>query len=242
MQHTCLYISLPLFRKTKNVKLPSHSLYGGNVRVPVHFIFSLPLIFTLVAASISHFLTAAIKFLCFLPTKLVSVVLFLAPAFPLLPTLMKTLKFSRKKDWAGFFVFFSWRVGAAMRLTAETSEVLEMQNFTSKRPVFHLNPRDGHAVSLRYLLADAWFWQLSIHLHTDGLYNWQDSVNFCKILCDTWNRLTCSVRTGGRTQTSWPNFHYQIFLAMHGASLGAQAAPLRKFTRKIFQKPAKCKE
>ena len=31
----------------------------------VHFFFSLPLIFTLVAASISHFLTPAIKFSCF---------------------------------------------------------------------------------------------------------------------------------------------------------------------------------
>ena len=27
------------------------------------------------------------------------------------------------------------------------------------------------------LSADVWFWQLSIHPHTDGLYNWQASVN-----------------------------------------------------------------
>ena len=33
--------------------------------VPVHSVFSLPLIFTLVAASISHFLTAVILFSCF---------------------------------------------------------------------------------------------------------------------------------------------------------------------------------
>ena len=32
---------------------------------PVHFFFSLPLTFTLVGASISHFLTPAIKFSCF---------------------------------------------------------------------------------------------------------------------------------------------------------------------------------
>ena len=49
-----------------NVKLcqkrPRYTFYGGNVVcVPVHFV-SLPLIFTLVAASNSHFLTAAIKF------------------------------------------------------------------------------------------------------------------------------------------------------------------------------------
>ena len=63
-----LNISLLLFWTTTtwNVqKLPSYTFYGGNVVcVPVHF-FSLPLIFTLVAASIFHFLTSAIKFSCF---------------------------------------------------------------------------------------------------------------------------------------------------------------------------------
>ena len=50
-----------------NEKVPSYTFYGGNV---VHcmcscfFFFSLPLIFILVAASISHILTAAIKFSC----------------------------------------------------------------------------------------------------------------------------------------------------------------------------------
>ena len=40
-------------------------LHDKNVVcVPVHFFFSLPLIFTLLAASISHFLTAAIKLSC----------------------------------------------------------------------------------------------------------------------------------------------------------------------------------
>ena len=43
-------------------KLPRYTFYGGNVVcVPVD-LFSLPLLFTLVAASISHFLTAAIKY------------------------------------------------------------------------------------------------------------------------------------------------------------------------------------
>ena len=36
-----------------------------NVWVPVHFVFSLPLIFIMVAGSISHFLTAAMQFPCF---------------------------------------------------------------------------------------------------------------------------------------------------------------------------------
>ena len=40
------------------------------VCVPDHFFFSLQLIFTLVAASISHFLTAAIKSSCFSSTEI----------------------------------------------------------------------------------------------------------------------------------------------------------------------------
>ena len=50
VQHSFLYISLPLFSTTTTwnfQKLLSYTFYGGNVvRVPVHF-FSLPLIFTL---------------------------------------------------------------------------------------------------------------------------------------------------------------------------------------------------
>ena len=42
--------------------------------VPVRFFFSLSLIFTLLAAGISHFLTAAMKFHVFLPTKFASFV------------------------------------------------------------------------------------------------------------------------------------------------------------------------
>ena len=46
-------------------KLSGYIFYGGNiVFVLVQFFFSLSLIFTLVATSISHFLTAATKFLC----------------------------------------------------------------------------------------------------------------------------------------------------------------------------------
>ena len=85
VQHAfCL--SLPLFcttttqfcrTKTSNF-LVTHYFYGGIVYVLtqyfvscVHarFYFSLPLIFTLLAASISHCLTAAFNFHVFLPTK-----------------------------------------------------------------------------------------------------------------------------------------------------------------------------
>jgi len=49
-----------------NVALPSYTFYGGSVvGVPVRFSFLLPLIFTLLVASISRFLTAAKKFSCF---------------------------------------------------------------------------------------------------------------------------------------------------------------------------------
>ena len=51
VQHTFLYISLPLFCTTTTwnfQKRLSYTFYGGNVvRVQVHFFFSLPLIFTL---------------------------------------------------------------------------------------------------------------------------------------------------------------------------------------------------
>ena len=73
MQHTFWYISLLLLCAitTWNFqKLPSYTFYGGTVVcVPVPF-FSLPLTFTLVAASTSHFLTAAINFYVILPTNL----------------------------------------------------------------------------------------------------------------------------------------------------------------------------
>ena len=71
-----LYISLPLFWTTTTwnfQKLPGYTFYGGNViRVLVHF--PLLFIFTQVAASISHPLTAATEFHVVPPTKNVSFV------------------------------------------------------------------------------------------------------------------------------------------------------------------------
>ena len=57
-------------------------------------LFSLPLFFTLVAASISHFPTAAMKFSCYSSNGigLVCFFLYLALALSLLSTPMKTLK------------------------------------------------------------------------------------------------------------------------------------------------------
>ena len=48
------------------MKLPSYRFCEGDVVcVPVTLFLSLPLLFTLVAASISHFLNVTIKFSCF---------------------------------------------------------------------------------------------------------------------------------------------------------------------------------
>ena len=70
-------------------KLPSYTFCGANVVcVPVAY-FSLPLIFTLVAASISHFLTAAIEFSRYSSSKIgLLCFLSLALALSLLSTSM----------------------------------------------------------------------------------------------------------------------------------------------------------
>ena len=61
VQHTFLYIFLAVVLHNWNFfLLPIYTFYEGNVCVRVHPVFSLPLIFSMVAASISHFLTAAI--------------------------------------------------------------------------------------------------------------------------------------------------------------------------------------
>ena len=72
-----LYISLPLFCTTTTwnfQKLLSYTFYGGNVvRVLVHFFFTAAHFhLALVAASISHFVTAATKFSCFSSNKKMS--------------------------------------------------------------------------------------------------------------------------------------------------------------------------
>ena len=88
--------------------------------------FSLPLIFTLVNATISHFLTAAIKFSRFSSNEIALRCFFISrtSSFPVIHVIY-TLKFSRKKD------FLSLKVRAAVQFTAETGSVLEMQNFIS---------------------------------------------------------------------------------------------------------------
>ena len=113
------------------VKLPSYTFYGGNVVcVPVHS-FSLPLIFTLVAASISHFLTGAIKFSCYSSNKIgLLCFLSLALALSLLSTSMWTLKLSRKKELSLLLLFFISKSPSGYAIYRRNARVLEMQNFT----------------------------------------------------------------------------------------------------------------
>ena len=85
-----LYISLPLFctTTTRNFqKLLSYTFYGGNVvRVLVHFFFTAAHFhLALVAASISHFVTAATKFSCCSSNKKMSPLFFISRSRSLSP-------------------------------------------------------------------------------------------------------------------------------------------------------------
>ena len=85
-----LYISLPLFCTTTTwnfQKLLSYTFYGGNVvRVLVHFFFTAAHFhLALVAASISHFVTAATKFSCCSSNKKMSPLFFISRSRSLSP-------------------------------------------------------------------------------------------------------------------------------------------------------------
>ena len=136
MKNTFSYIFFAVVLHDHNVKLgqklPSYKFYGGNVVcVPVPF-FSLPLIFALVAASISHFLTAAITFSPYSSNKIGLICfLSLALALSLLCTSMQTLKLSRKKESVLLLLFYYLlKSGLLYDLPPKNVRVLEIQNFT----------------------------------------------------------------------------------------------------------------
>ena len=92
VQHTFfLCISLPLFCTTTTWNfqklLNSHTFYGGNVvGVLVHFFFTAAHFhLALVAASISHFVTAATKFSCCSSNKKMSPLFFISRSKSLSP-------------------------------------------------------------------------------------------------------------------------------------------------------------
>ena len=94
-------------------------------------LFSLPLIFTLVAGSTSHFLTTAIKLSCY-STNEISLLCFLslALALSLLSTSMKTLQLSGKKESTLLLLFFISKSPSGYAIYRRNARVPEMQNFT----------------------------------------------------------------------------------------------------------------
>ena len=135
-----LYISLPLVCTTTTwnfQKLPCYTFYGGNVVcVPVHF-FSLPLIFTSVAPSISHFLTTAIKFSGFSSNKigLLCFLISCSSSFSVIH-IDKEIKIKSKEKSPLLLLFFISKSPGGYAIYQRKARVLEMQSFT-------LRLRDG---------------------------------------------------------------------------------------------------
>ena len=71
------------------------------------FYFSLPLIFTLLVASISHFLTAALNFHVFLPTKFVSLVSITRSSFFSFIDVSVNIRDNTEKDTSLMLLFLS---------------------------------------------------------------------------------------------------------------------------------------
>ena len=95
-------------------------------------IFSLPLIFILVAASISHFHTTAIKFPCN-PSKVIGLLCFFISRSSSLSVFhVKADIRIKSKKRVGFVgvVFYLWNSGWLSALWRQKARVLEMQNFT----------------------------------------------------------------------------------------------------------------
>ena len=87
--------------------------------------FSLPLIFTLVAASISHFLTAAIKFSCYSSEEIGLLWFFFfnisgSSSFSVIHANVDFKNMSKERIGFVVVAFLSIKVRVAMRLTDET--------------------------------------------------------------------------------------------------------------------------
>ena len=112
VQHTFFAHFIAVVLHNYNVKLPEtselHVLRRTDVVcVPANSIFLLPLIFTLVTASISHFLTAAIKFSRFSSNE-IGLFLSRSSSFAVIQVNVdiKILKFSRKKGSGLLLLYF----------------------------------------------------------------------------------------------------------------------------------------
>ena len=124
-----LYISLPLFLHDYNVKLITPFMEEMSHVFLFAFFFSLLLIFTLLAASISHFLTAPIKFSCFSSNEIGFLYLFISRSSSCAVINIKVdIEIQSKERLWGtrlrccFFLFLKVRV--AMQFTTVTREYL----------------------------------------------------------------------------------------------------------------------
>ena len=95
--------------------------------VPVHFLFSLPLIFTLQATSISHFLTANVKFSSYfdLLKRNWPPLLFIFSSFSVIHINVDIKINSKERIGVVCCCFLSLKVWVAMQFTAETHGYLK---------------------------------------------------------------------------------------------------------------------
>ena len=136
-QQTFLVHFFAVVSNDDNVKLPCRNFLVTRFMeqmlyvVPFTF-FSVPLIFTLVAAGISHFLTAAIKLSCYSSNEIdLLFFFFISDSSSIICYPMKTLKLSRKKESASLLLFFFIsKSPGGYAIYCRNARVLEKQNFT----------------------------------------------------------------------------------------------------------------
>ena len=139
-------------------------------------LFLPPICFTLlVTASISHFLTAAIKFSCYTSNKIGLLCLSLALAFSLSSTPMQTLKLSRKKESASLLLFFISKSPGGYATYCRNARVLEMRNFT---PASTKGWTYVRAYSVRAIFSEPKFSGLHAYF-TKFSYPWCSAARAC---------------------------------------------------------------
>ena len=137
LQHTFYVHFFAVVLHDYIVKLPDtsklHVLWRKCCICYFSLFFSLPLIFTLVAASISHILTAAMKLSCFTSNKIdlfcfLPLFLSLFSSSPVIHVNVD-IKIKSKKELA-FLLFFISKSPGGCAIYRQNERVLEMQNFT----------------------------------------------------------------------------------------------------------------
>ena len=207
MQHTFFVHFFAVVLHDYNVKLPEtswlHVLWRKSRACSCSF-FSLPLIFTLVGASISYFLTAATKFsCCFSNRKNVSFVFYLS----LCLSLLFSLSFAGLSPTFSFSLSPSSLYSKFVDMTINLSLILSRTRIQKKFRLYWLF--SCLCFTRREWLCD--FRQKNLKLP----YLYVHWVIFT-LVCLWWGRMVG--RAGGCTVTSLPKFlgctGYKIFLPM----------------------------